>query len=89
MNLKTRTKLILMGAVPTIALLYFAVSGTMDKATIAAEMTRLEALVEVSVKIGDLAHELQKERGLSAGFISSCPHSVRKQTGRAGFSAMR
>ena len=71
MNLKTRTKLILMGAVPTIALLYFAVSGTMDKATIAAEMTRLEALVEVSVKIGDLAHELQKERGLSAGFISS------------------
>jgi|LakMenEpi03Aug12_release.lakeMendotaPanAssembly.Ray.scaffolds.fasta_scaffold03794_16 methyl-accepting chemotaxis protein len=71
MSLKTRTKLILMGAVPTLALLYFAVSGTVDKAAVAAEMTKLEALVEVSVKIGELTHELQKERGLSAGFISS------------------
>ena len=71
MSLKTRTRLILMGAVPTLALLFFAVPGTIDKAAVAAEMTRLEALVEISVKIGDLTHELQKERGLSAGFISS------------------
>ena len=71
MNLKTRTKLILMATVPTLALLYFAVSGTLEKAAVAAEMTKLESLVEVSVRIGELTHELQKERGLSAGFISS------------------
>ena len=71
MNLKTRTKLILMATIPTLALLYFSVSGTLEKASLATEMVKLESLVDVSVKIGALAHELQKERGMSAAFIGS------------------
>ncbi|MDD5179626.1 MAG: nitrate- and nitrite sensing domain-containing protein, partial [Gallionellaceae bacterium] len=70
-NLKTRTRLIVMASIPTLALLYFSVYGTLEKATVAADMAKLESLVDVSVKIGALTHELQKERGMSAGFIVS------------------
>ena len=70
-KLKTRTKLIVMAGIPTIALLYFSISGTFEKAMVASNMAKLESLVSVSVKIGALAHELQKERGMSAGFIGS------------------
>ncbi|MCX7100051.1 MAG: nitrate- and nitrite sensing domain-containing protein [Methylobacter sp.] len=35
------------------------------------EMVKLESLVDVSVKMGTLVHEIQKERGMSASFISS------------------
>jgi len=71
MNLKTRTKLIVMAAIPTLALLYFSATGVFEKAQVASNMGKLESLVDVSVKIGAMAHELQKERGMSAGFISS------------------
>ncbi|MDD5241887.1 MAG: methyl-accepting chemotaxis protein [Sulfuricella sp.] len=71
MNLKTRTKLVVMAAIPTLALLYFSANGVFEKSQVAASMGRLESLVDVSVKIGAMAHELQKERGMSAGFISS------------------
>ncbi|HLP97878.1 MAG TPA: nitrate- and nitrite sensing domain-containing protein, partial [Sideroxyarcus sp.] len=34
-------------------------------------MSRLESLIGLSVKIGNLVHELQKERGMTAGFLGS------------------
>ncbi len=71
LNLKTRTKLLLMAAIPTLALLYFSTNSVFEKTKLATEMTRLESLVGVSVKIGALTHELQKERGMSATFIGS------------------
>jgi len=70
-TLKMRTKLILIVAVPLLGLLYFSISSSIEKAVIAREMGKLESLVGLSVKIGDLAHELQKERGMTAGFLGS------------------
>ncbi len=70
-SMKMRTKLILLVAVPLVGLLYFSISSTLEKAGIAREMGKLESLVELSVKIGALAHELQKERGMTAGFMAS------------------
>ena len=70
-NSKLRSKLILMAAIPTLALLYFSGSGVFEKLSIFKEMVKLESLVDVSVKIGALAHEMQKERGMSASFIGS------------------
>jgi methyl-accepting chemotaxis protein len=64
-------RLILMAAIPALALLYFAGSGVSERLSTSQEMTRLESLVDVSVKIGALVHEMQKERGMSASFISS------------------
>ncbi|MGZ4993787.1 MAG: nitrate- and nitrite sensing domain-containing protein [Methylobacter sp.] len=66
-----RSKLILMVAIPAIALLYFAGSGVLERLALSKEMVKLEALVDVSVKIGSLVHEMQKERGMSASFIAS------------------
>jgi methyl-accepting chemotaxis protein len=66
-----RSKLILMAAIPTLALLYFAGSGVFERLSTSKEMTKLESLVDVSVKIGALVHEMQKERGMSASFIGS------------------
>jgi len=70
-TLKMRTRLILIVAVPLLGLLYFSISSTVEKAGFAREMGRLESLVDLSVKIGALAHELQKERGMTAGFLGS------------------
>jgi len=66
-----RSKLILMAAIPALALLYFAGSGVIERQSISKEMVKLESLVDVSVKIGALVHEMQKERGMSASFLGS------------------
>ncbi|MFZ2407845.1 MAG: nitrate- and nitrite sensing domain-containing protein, partial [Methylobacter sp.] len=66
-----RSKLILMAAIPVFALLYFAGTGVLERQSTSKEMVKLEALVDVSVKIGALVHEMQKERGMSASFIGS------------------
>ncbi|WP_333878672.1 methyl-accepting chemotaxis protein [Methylobacter sp.] len=66
-----RSKLILMAIIPVIALLYFAGSGVLERLSLSKEMVKLESLVDVSVKIGALVHEMQKERGMSASFIGS------------------
>ncbi|HEY8035926.1 MAG TPA: nitrate- and nitrite sensing domain-containing protein [Methylobacter sp.] len=64
-------RLILMAAIPALALLYFAGAGVLEKQSTSQEMAKLESLVDVSVKIGALVHEMQKERGMSASFIGS------------------
>jgi methyl-accepting chemotaxis protein len=66
-----KSKLILMAAIPALALLYFAGSGVLERQATSKEMVKLEALVDVSVEIGALVHEMQKERGMSASFIAS------------------
>ena len=54
-----------------LGLLYFSISSTNEKAAVAREMGKLESLVGLSVNIGALTHELQKERGMTAGFLGS------------------
>ena len=70
-QLTTRTKLLLIVLVPLLGLLYFSVNSILEKSAVSKEMSSLESLVSLSVKIGNLAHELQKERGMTAGFIGS------------------
>lgn len=64
-------KLVMMVAVPVAALLYFSVGSVVDRYGVMNEMERLQALTGVSVGVGRLAHELQKERGMTAGFLGS------------------
>ncbi len=70
-NLGIRTKLALIVLIPLLGLLYFSISSTLEKSAISREMGKLESLATLSVKIGGLAHELQKERGMTAGFLGS------------------
>ncbi len=66
-----KSKFMLMAAIPAFALLYFSGLGVFERQSTSTDMVKLEALVDVSVTIGALVHEMQKERGMSATFIGS------------------
>ncbi|MCP4932703.1 MAG: HAMP domain-containing protein [bacterium] len=70
-DIKIGTKQILVIAAPVLSLLgvsFFVVSQQYD---ISNRMAKLERLAKFSPAITNFVHELQKERGVSAGFISS------------------
>lgn len=71
MNITIRIKLFLLVTIPVLTMLYFAGSSSFEKATLAKEMVKLQSMIELSVKMGEAVHELQKERGMSALFLSS------------------
>ena len=58
-------------SVPLIGLLYFAVSNIIEKSAFSNEITRIQTLANLGVKMSALVHETQKERGMSAGFLGS------------------
>jgi methyl-accepting chemotaxis protein len=70
-NVRIRSKLFLMLAVPVLGLLFFSLSTVIQKAGQANEMGDLNEISRLSVKISSLVHELQKERGASGGFLAS------------------
>ena len=69
--MKLKNKLLSMTLIPLLGLVCFSVYSTMEKARLAAGMASLTVLAGVSADIGGLVHELQKERGMSAGYIGS------------------
>ncbi|MDM8569726.1 nitrate- and nitrite sensing domain-containing protein, partial [Thiotrichales bacterium HSG1] len=70
-NIRISDKLALMLVLPMLGLLYFTISITWEKQKIVNQIVLSQNLVELAVKSSELVHELQKERGLSAGFIGS------------------
>jgi len=71
MKLTLRSKLMLIVAVPLIGMLWVSTWNTIEKMALSREMGHLQNLVGVATRVGALVHELQKERGMSAGFIGS------------------
>ena len=70
-NIKISNKLTLMLTIPMLGLLYFSIGITWEKQEIVYQMDLSQELVALAIKSSSLVHELQKERGLSAGFIGS------------------
>ena len=70
-NLKLRDRLILIVLLPLAGFVSFSIDSLLERRSVANEMEKLEILAELSVKIGSLAHEFQKERGMTAGFLGS------------------
>ena len=70
-NLKLSTRLVAIVLLPLAGFLYFSTDSIFEKNAVTVEMTKLESLAHLSVKIGALAHELQKERGMTAGYLGS------------------
>ena len=64
-------KFLLTLLLPLLALAWFAGSGILDRQRQATDMTELTALTTLSGLAGNLVHELQRERGMSSGFIGS------------------
>lgn len=70
-NLRLRYKILLLVGVPFIALLYVS-WGLLTQMQSKLELTsRFESLSALTLSSSALVHELQKERGSSAGFISA------------------
>jgi adenylate cyclase len=70
-NINISYKLALMVILPILGLIYFTTDSTLEKRKVVYEMDLLQALSKLAVKSSALIHELQKERGISAGFLGS------------------
>ncbi|CAA7621383.1 Methyl-accepting chemotaxis protein [Magnetospirillum sp. LM-5] len=57
--------------VPILGMLWYAGAAVVEKAAFASRMNQLEEVADIGPVIGAVVHELQKERGTSAGFIGS------------------
>jgi methyl-accepting chemotaxis protein len=70
-NVQIGTRIAMALALPLIGLLVFAGNTVIDKRGTASELEGIQHLVELAPTISALVHEMQKERGASAGFINS------------------
>jgi len=70
-NLKIKYKLILMLFFPMMGLLYFSLDNVSEKAKTYEEMAGLERLVGLMLKVSDLVHQFQRERGVSGFYLIS------------------
>ncbi|MDH5716213.1 MAG: methyl-accepting chemotaxis protein [Spirochaetia bacterium] len=70
-NINMRKKFLIMIFFPTVSLLYFSLVTINEKYKIYTEMQTLEALADFGVKISEMVHETQKERGASAGYLGA------------------
>lgn len=66
-----RNKLVLLLIAPILGLLFFSSFAIQTKYSSANQMADVEQMVKMSVEISALVHEVQKERGTTAGFLGS------------------
>ena len=66
-----RVRLTLMLLLPILGLMYFSVTSVLEKSQRLHEMQATKIITTLAVKSSAVIHEAQKERGLSAGFLSS------------------
>lgn len=78
-NLTIRTKLLLLLLLPVLGLLYFSGHEMWSNYSTLRAMRKTEHLIGLSVRTGALVHELQKERGLSSGFINAKGEKFREE----------
>ncbi|WP_417790054.1 nitrate- and nitrite sensing domain-containing protein [Terasakiella pusilla] len=65
------TRIAALAIIPVIALFFVAGSQVLEKYNTVDEMDKIEQLSEMAGVFSNLVHELQKERGSSAGFLGS------------------
>ena len=70
-KLSIKQKLILIMLIPLVVVVLLAAKLSLDSFNNLKNLQSLDKLVVLSVKIGNLVHETQKERAISSGFIGS------------------
>ncbi len=70
-NMPVRVKIIIMLLFPIAGMLYFSAGNTLSQVKVLSANRSTHELINLSLSVGRLVHELQKERGLSAGWIGS------------------
>lgn len=69
--LKFRWKMALMLAVPLLGVVFYASTSINNSIKTTTESDQLSELIGLAGKVSAVVHELQKERGLTAGFLGS------------------
>ncbi len=70
-NIKLGWKLAVMLMIPVLGLLFIAQNEIRQTLSTSKEAEEVLKLVELSAKLSPVVHELQKERGMTAGYLSS------------------
>jgi len=70
-NLKISAKLLLLTSIPTLALIIFATIAVLEKMDVKAQINNVETMSNISARVSAMVHEMQKERGMTAGFLGS------------------
>lgn len=70
-NLSFRKKIYTIVALPMLGFLWVSINAIVNNVTVKNEMSAIAHLTELSVVYSELVHELQKERGMTAGFLGS------------------
>ncbi|MFA0323899.1 methyl-accepting chemotaxis protein [Vibrio splendidus] len=70
-NMSFKQKIIALLTLPILGFLWLSVSAISKGVETTSEMSSLNQLTRLSVVYSELVHELQKERGMTAGFIGS------------------
>ena len=58
-------------SLPLLAMAWLAATGVLERQQITTNMADLEEMTRLSQRAGSLIHELQRERGMTAGFLAS------------------
>lgn len=66
-----KQKILLLIALPILGFFWLSFSSISQSMTTTSEMSSLKQLTRLSVVYSELVHELQKERGMTAGFLGS------------------
>ncbi|MGB3465563.1 MAG: nitrate- and nitrite sensing domain-containing protein [Cyclobacteriaceae bacterium] len=78
-QLRFRTKLFLITLIPIAGLAFYASLSIYRNSVVYTEMDHLEKLINYSSITGSLVHEIQKERGSSAGYLGSRGSDFKKR----------
>ncbi len=70
-DLSFRKKIFLLLALPMLGFLWLSISSILHSVKTSEEMSTITSLTKLSIVYSELVHELQKERGATAGFIGS------------------
>ena len=70
-RLSIKSKLLLSMILPVLGMVYFAYINVSERSFKVRESIEIYQISMLSIKISDVVHELQKERGESSGFLSS------------------
>lgn len=70
-NSKLKTKILLILVLPFSALLYSASIQIVDKIEVSRDAKRVENLSALAVRVSAVAHELQRERGMTSIYVTS------------------
>lgn len=70
-HVQIKYRILLSLLLPILGLLWFSGTALVERNTLSTQMTNLDELAAIAPTISALVHEMQKERGTSALFISS------------------